>query len=129
MQTESPGSPNLIRFRIATSKFFASRWSRQVVEGKAEIAVAVAGGGSSCGSLGATEAVHEAPASLPGELECGKSSCMEKGPTCRSDQEPSLMIRSGGGARPATNGWRECPGMRRTTAVLRLGMLADRSQQ
>src|SRR5437764_11852470 len=127
MQTESPGSPNLIGFRIATSKFFVSRWSRQVVESKAEIAVA--GGGSSCVSLGATETVHEAPASLPGELECGKSSCMEKGPTCRSDQEPSLIIRSGGGARPATNGWRECPGMRRTTAVLRLGVLAGRSQQ
>src|SRR5213080_3159565 len=104
MQTESPGSPNLIRFRIATSKFFASRWSRQVVESKAEIAVAVAGSGSSCVSLGATETVHEAPASLPGELECGKSSCMEKGPRCRSDQEPSL-IRSGAAPdQPRTDG-------------------------
>jgi D-arabinose 1-dehydrogenase-like Zn-dependent alcohol dehydrogenase len=47
---------------------------------------------------------------------------------CRSDQDPSLTIRSVIGSPPVTNGWRDSPGMRRTTTALRLGILADRSQ-
>jgi len=48
---------------------------------------------------------------------------------CQSDQEPSLTIRSVVGTQPVTNGGRDCPGMRRTTTALRLGILASRSQQ
>src|SRR6266705_1451319 len=47
-----------------------------------------------------------------------------RGRSCRSDQEPSLTIRSVAGTQPVTNGWRDCPGMRRTTTALPLGILA-----
>src|SRR3984893_8968970 len=52
-----------------------------------------------------------------------------RGRSCRSDQEPSLTIRSVVGTQPVTNGLRDCPGIRRTTTALRLGILANRSQQ
>ena len=50
------------------------------------------------------------------------------GGTCRSDQERTLTIRSVVGARPATNGRRGSPGMRRTTTAPRRGMSASRSR-
>jgi hypothetical protein len=52
-----------------------------------------------------------------------------RGRRCWSDQEPSLTTRSVAGARPVTNGGRDCLGMRRTTTALRLGILASRSRQ
>ena len=52
-----------------------------------------------------------------------------RGRSWRSDQEHSLTIRSVGGSQPVTNGWRVSLGMRRTTTVLRLGILACRSRQ
>ncbi len=52
-----------------------------------------------------------------------------RGRSCRSDQELSLTIRSVAGTQPVTNGWRDCPGMRRTTTALPLGILASRSQR
>jgi hypothetical protein len=52
-----------------------------------------------------------------------------RGRSCRSDQEPSLTIRSVVGTQPVTNGDRDCLGMRHTTTALRLGILGSRSQQ
>jgi hypothetical protein len=56
-------------------------------------------------------------------------SVAERGRSCRDIRDSPLTIGSVVGAQPVTNGCRDFPGMRRTTAALRHGVSAGRSRQ